>query len=136
MSWEVRLPEQATIRFEVQNSKPVDLFDLTSALSAFGEGYQDHIIQSGIDLDRDHLRLYVKELKTGSIIADLVSLAPQISAIVEHIDLATGFITHLSHVALFSFCQKRRRICHLQRRKTLNGACKLWSQLQRTEPHN
>jgi hypothetical protein len=54
MSWEVRLPEEATIRFEVQNSKPVDLFDLTSALSAFGEAYQDHIIQSGIDLDRDH----------------------------------------------------------------------------------
>jgi hypothetical protein len=61
MARQIDFPQDPTIRFEIQNSKPVDLFDLTSALSAFGEAYQDHIIQSGIDLDRDHLRLYVKE---------------------------------------------------------------------------
>jgi hypothetical protein len=101
MSWEASLPEEATIRFEVQNSKPVDLFDLTSALSAFGEAYQDHLIQSGVDLDKDHLRLYVKEIRAGSIITDLISLAPQVSFIIDHIDVAVGFVTHLNEVMHF-----------------------------------
>jgi hypothetical protein len=32
------------LRFELKNSKPVDLLDWTGALSAFGDAYKDYVI--------------------------------------------------------------------------------------------
>jgi hypothetical protein len=92
---------EALIRFELRNSKPVDLLDLTNALSAFGEAYQDHVVGSGFEIDRGNIRLFVREIRTGSIIADLASIAEQASLVLRHIDVAAGFITHLDQV--FSF---------------------------------
>jgi hypothetical protein len=62
--------DDGVLRFELKNTKPVDLLDLTSALTAFAEAYQDHVIGAGYDLDRDNVRLFVREIRTGSIIAD------------------------------------------------------------------
>lgn len=84
----------ATVRFELKNSKPVDLLDLAAALDAFGEAYQDHVVRAGFDVERGNVRLFVKEIRTGSIVADLISLAEQTSLVLKHIEVAAGFITH------------------------------------------
>jgi hypothetical protein len=48
------------LRFELKNSKLVDLLDLTGALSAFGDAYKDYVISAGLehvpDNSRDALR--------------------------------------------------------------------------------
>ncbi len=90
--------DRGGIRFELKNSKPVDLLDLTTALSAFGDAYQDYVVRSGFDGDRGNVRLYVQEIRTGSIIAQLSQLADQASFVLDHIEVAAGFISNLNDV--------------------------------------
>jgi hypothetical protein len=92
---------EALIRFELRNSKPVDLLDLTNALNSFGEAYQDHVVRSGFEIERGNIRLFVREIRTGSIIADLASMAEQASLVLRHIDVAAGFVTHWDQLFRF-----------------------------------
>jgi hypothetical protein len=93
--------EEPSVRFELKNKKPVDLLDLTASLAAFGESYQDFIFDAGFDHEPGNVRFFVKEIRSGSIIADLVSVASQGSITLEHIDAAAAFMTHLNHVVQF-----------------------------------
>ena len=47
------------LRFELKNSKPVDLLDLTGALSAFGDAYKDYVISAGLEHVPDNVRFYL-----------------------------------------------------------------------------
>jgi hypothetical protein len=93
--------EDSSVRFELKNQKPVDLLDLTASLSAFGESYQDFILDAGFDNEPGNVRFFVKEIRSGSIIADLISVASQASITLEHLDAAAAFMTHLNHVVQF-----------------------------------
>jgi hypothetical protein len=93
--------EDPSVRFELKNQKPVDLLDLTASLAAFGESYQDFIFDAGFDHEPGNVKFFVKEIRSGSIIADLVSVASQGSITLEHIDAAVAFVTHLNHVVQF-----------------------------------
>jgi hypothetical protein len=90
--------ENAYIRFELRNSVPVDLSDLTTALNAFGEAYQDYVVSAGFESTRGNVRLFVKEIRSGSIIADLKSMADQASFVLDHLDTIAGFTTHFNDV--------------------------------------
>jgi hypothetical protein len=67
------------ITFKLENSKPVDLLDLTGSLAAFGEAYRDYVAGAGYDVEPGNVRLFIREIRTGSIIADLASMADQAS---------------------------------------------------------
>jgi hypothetical protein len=71
------LAERASLRYVLNNTRPVELLDLTGSLLAIGEQYRGFVRRQGQDLADDDYRLYVREVKTGSIIIDLVSLATQ-----------------------------------------------------------
>jgi hypothetical protein len=86
------------LRFELRNSKPVDLLDLTGALSAFGDAYKDYIISAGFEHLPDNVRLFVREIRSGSIIADLISLADQASFVVDHRETIAGFATNINDI--------------------------------------
>ncbi len=86
------------ITFKLENSKPVDLLDLTGSLAALGEAYRDYVVRAGYDVEPGNVRLFVRELRTGSIIADLASMADQASWVLSHIDAAAGFISHFDQI--------------------------------------
>jgi hypothetical protein len=93
--------EDPSVRFEFDNQKPVDLLDLTSSLSAFGEAYQDFIIDAGFDGEPGNIRFFVKEIRSGSIIADLVSQAAQGSLTLQHFEAAAAFMANLNDIIQF-----------------------------------
>jgi len=68
--------EEAVLTYTLNNVRPVELLDLTQSLLAIGEQYrrfaEDHFEASG-----DDYRLYVREVRTGSIIIDLITYATQ-----------------------------------------------------------
>ena len=102
--WNLTAP---TIRFEFRNQRPVDLLDLTSALAAFGETYQDHAVSAGFDAERGNTRLYVREISPGSIIVDLVSAAQQVSWVEDSKQLAAAFLTHFDDIVKFFLGAKK-----------------------------
>jgi hypothetical protein len=86
------------ITFRLQNSKPVDLLDLTSSLASFGEAYRDYVARFGYDVEPGNVRLFVREIRTGSIIADLASMADQASWVLSHFDATVGFMSHFNQI--------------------------------------
>ncbi|MCP8936889.1 hypothetical protein NK718_00025 [Alsobacter sp. SYSU M60028] len=112
--------DEAIIRFELNNTKPVDLLDLTQSLSAFAEAYLDHAVSAGFEPERGNVRLAVKAITTGSIIADLASYSEQASIILKHVDVAAGFLTHFNEIAQFFLGKRSGGVVEPARREAEN----------------
>lgn len=80
--------------FEIKNSRPVDLIQLTTALAALGDQFKRFIAEEG-DIDAD-ARLYVHEIRAGSIIAELIAFGKAIGDLYEVSDKLAGFVPLLS----------------------------------------
>jgi len=86
--------DETILRIEFRNSKPVELLDLTASFMALGDYFKDYANQTTGDPQRDNLKLYVKEIKSGSLIADMVALAEQPEWILEHKAVLAGFVAN------------------------------------------
>jgi hypothetical protein len=86
------MPDEITLSIEIENTQPVELTDLTDSLTGLAEEYKRRVaLSEGIGVTEE-VRLFVKEMKTGSIIAHLVTYAP----------LALPFIENANHIIEFS----------------------------------
>jgi len=88
-----------TIRFE--NKQPVELLDLTASFAALGRQYEEFVFSRGYDPQAGNVRLYITELRTGSIIADLKTLSDQASFILDYADVFAGFVANLNDLIRF-----------------------------------
>jgi hypothetical protein len=68
--------EQDGMRIEIRNKHPIELADLTRSFQAFAAEYRDHIEMVGDVAEQDDVRLYITKLESGSIIAEVVAMAP------------------------------------------------------------
>lgn len=76
-----------TVRYE--NRNPVDLLDLGNSLTAMGERFRDlDGVQDG--------RLYVRQMRPGSIVAELMPLLEQASAIGKYSQVLAAFMANLN----------------------------------------
>lgn len=64
--------EDAKLTIKIKNNRPVELLDLTESLLSLGE--YKRFIAANPDAGAQNVRLYVKEIRAGSIVADLVAL--------------------------------------------------------------
>lgn len=80
---------------EIQNRLPIELLDLTEALVSFAkefQGYADAELQGPY---RTSTRLYVKEIRSGSIITELVPFAAGLLPLISDVNTVVGFAKHL-----------------------------------------
>jgi hypothetical protein len=91
----------ALLRVEYKNNKPVELLDLTTSLAALGESYQEFAWARGFDPQPGNVRLYIKELRTGSIIAELQSYLDQASFVLKHVDVYAAFLANFDDLTRF-----------------------------------
>ena len=70
------VPQEAGITVEIKNRNPVELEDLTRSLLSFADEYKRFMATHSDPLLEEDVRLYVKEIRPGSIIADLTPYAP------------------------------------------------------------
>lgn len=81
------------ISIEIKNTEPIELIDLTESLTGFADEYRRRIAISDPSAPPEEIKLYVKEMRNGSIIADLIAIAP----------LMLPFVADANHV--IQFCQ-------------------------------
>ena len=86
------------VTFKLENSKPVDLLDLTGALAAFEECYHNYVIEEGYDVEPENVSLFVREFGTGNIIADLASKPNHSAPALSCLETAAGFVSHFDKV--------------------------------------
>jgi hypothetical protein len=101
-------PQDGLLTFEFDNKIPVALDDLTVSLNTLAESYEDYLTASGVAPPAEGVKLYVHELRTGSIIAVLQAIAdqghwlfgehgaiPTLQSVFDHADTLAGFLGSL-----------------------------------------
>lgn len=92
---------EPSLTISFKNQRPVELLDLTASLQALGQEYVEFVNAGGFDPQAGNVRLYVSELRTSSIIAELKALVDQASFVLEHIDVFAAFVANLNDVIGF-----------------------------------
>lgn len=103
------MPDDPILRVELKNKRPVELTDLTMSLMALGQSYEDFVTEHGFDTSPGNVRLYIKELRTGSIIAELQSMLDQASFVVEHKELFAAFLANFNDLVTFFLLDRQSR---------------------------
>jgi hypothetical protein len=91
----------AKFSIKIDNRRPVELLDLTASLHALGEQYKDFVHDHGYDPVAENVRLYITELRTGSIIAQFEAIAEQASFVLQHAEVFAAFLTNFNEVMQF-----------------------------------
>lgn len=78
------MSNEARLIVEINNKRPVELVDLARSMTAFGNEYRRFLVTHAPEADATDVRLYVKEIRAGSIITELVALAPYALPLLEH----------------------------------------------------
>lgn len=83
-----------TLIFDFKNSRPIELAELTLSLSALADQFKRFAAEeNGIDSEA---RLFVHEIRSGSVIAELIAAAQLAHDLYEARDLLAGFLPSLS----------------------------------------
>ena len=70
------MTEEYKLTIEIKNTKPVELIDLTDSLLSLADEYKRFLVSQAGPVLSEEIKLYVKEIKTGSIITDIIAIAP------------------------------------------------------------
>lgn len=89
------MEEVARLTIEIKNSRPVELLELTQSFQSFADEYRRYLLQSEEPPIADDVKLYIKEIRSGSIITDLVALSAMALPFVENANSIIGFGDHL-----------------------------------------
>ncbi|WII94690.1 hypothetical protein LU276_06580 [Moraxella haemolytica] len=81
---------QSELIIHIQNQQPIEVLDFTQSMASFALEYNHHA-------KTDDFKLYIKEVKSGSIIATLVAIAPTLLPFAEHTNSIIEFATHLKN---------------------------------------
>jgi hypothetical protein len=82
----------------IKNTEPVELMDLTLSLGSLADEYKKFLIKNESALDPDAVKLYIKEIRTGSIITDLVACAPIGLPFIEHAATIVKYAKYLNDI--------------------------------------
>lgn len=94
----MQLDADGKLVFEIKNQLPVELTDLTNALSSLAKEFEAFAGSAESNLDgayRSETRLYVKAIRSGSIISELVPYAPTLLPILSDVNTVAGFAKHI-----------------------------------------
>jgi len=87
--------EEARLTIEIKNSKPIELSDLTRSLLGFAEEFRRHIELNEPEAAASDVRLYIKEIRSGSVYADIVAISPQLLQGISYASAVISFSKHL-----------------------------------------
>ena len=83
------------LHIEIKNVQPLELVDLNKSLLGIAEQYKRFVTSEGTPADAEEVKLYVSEIRSGSIIADLVSYSPLMLPFIENTVSILDFCKYL-----------------------------------------
>lgn len=91
--------DKSCLTLKINNTKPIDLASLSASFTAFAEEFKDFTKnETGVPAP-ENMRLYVKEIRSGSIIADLIAATDQANWLLKHVDVLAAFVGNINDVA-------------------------------------
>jgi hypothetical protein len=92
---ESRVPT-STLMLTISHEGPMELVRLTESLSALAASFARYADRNGLAINGDDVRLYVKEIRSGSIVVELVALAKTVPMVIEQARSILDFARFLS----------------------------------------
>lgn len=86
--------ESIVMTIEINNKQPVELFDLTNSFLSLADEYRRFSEKEPVS-EIQEVKLYIKEIRTGSIIADIVACAPGVLPYIGYATSVISFSTYL-----------------------------------------
>lgn len=81
-----------SLRVEIKNKEPLELIELTKSLTSLSNQYNSYTESNGFTEKERHAKLYVKEIKSGSVILDLMEYASiGVIPFAENVNTIVGF---------------------------------------------
>lgn len=87
--------QQASLTIEIKNQQPIELLDLTKSLLSLGDEFKRFVDAHEPEAAEAEARLYIGEIRTGSVVADLIAIAPVLMQGVSYINTMAKFGAHL-----------------------------------------
>lgn len=87
--------DEVSLQVKYETERPVELADLGESFRSLGRHYEDYVHRHGFDQTPGNARLYVSELRTGSIVLILKNMLQQGSIVLKDLDVLAGFTTSL-----------------------------------------
>lgn len=89
------MEDKMKLTIEIKNKQPVELTDLAKSMISLADEYRHFLAEHDAQIDADDVKLYVKEIRAGSIIEELVAMAPYALPFVEHSKTIIDYAKHL-----------------------------------------
>jgi hypothetical protein len=89
------MEDKMKLTIEINNKHPVELTDLAKSMMSLADEYRGFLAAHDAHIEADDVKLYVKEIRTGSIIQELVAMAPYALPFVEHSKTIVEYAEHL-----------------------------------------
>lgn len=83
------------MKFEIKNKQPIELIDLTNSLLALANEYQRFISRTHPDAEASDVKLYINEVRSGSVIALLTAMSPQLIEGFSYVNTVVDFASFL-----------------------------------------
>lgn len=100
--------EEIIFRVSIKNSTPVDLMEYTKSLMSLSSEFVSYCEHNNIGFNGD-VKLYIKEVRSGSIISDLIAYAPAVLPCVEYANSLFDFYKNLSGIFDYLLGRKGER---------------------------
>jgi hypothetical protein len=95
---QVRDREETRLIIKIDNHNPIELTDLTKSLYSLASHFADYVEKDGRYKEEKQARLFVKEIKSGSVIVELVELSTvALIPFVENFNTVLDFAGHLKN---------------------------------------
>jgi hypothetical protein len=114
------MPEETLLSIEIKNTQPVELDDLTAALSGIAEEYKRHVLFGEQPSEFREVKLFVKEMRGGSIIADLVTYGPLVFPFIVQANEIVEFTKHLKRCYDYLLARNQEKPANLEKADLVN----------------
>lgn len=95
MDKEPLIPDTSLI-FKIVNNRPIELIDLTKSLISVSNQFSDYVTREGKSKEEREAKLFIKEIKSGSVIIELIEYATiGIIPFIENVNTIVGFADNL-----------------------------------------
>jgi hypothetical protein len=112
--------EDMKLVFKIDNVKPVELQDLAMSMLSLGDEYRRFANVNAYDVAVEEVRLYVKEIRAGSIITELMAMTPFALPLVSYASSVVDFTGHIVNIIEFFSGKKTETIGYLDKRTLEN----------------
>ncbi len=110
------MEDEMKLRVEINNKRPVELIDLAQSMLSLSDEYRRFAPS-----ENDDVKLYVKEIRSGSIIQELVAMSPYALPFIEHSKTVLEYAKHLKVLIDFLSGQGEQKPAAIVEKTTLTN---------------